>query len=425
MAVEVIPSYKYCFIEAEKAIRYTEDASKWTPNNLRRLIISPDCVIAQFHVGVQPRQRLLNPEKYFECVSDEKYLKMTNALGGRAGTNICSHVEEIVYCLRGANNGALRQDESDWRAIISVEKASNSPEALIKAIGERFRRLRGFVIFNGTVQELMQCVRSDLSNPLYQISDDERMIKDGRFKFVDVHKSDWYKGSYFRPSVYPSDAEGGSLYKRLKSVENKMTAVANEFKKAENKDSAMKSLEDKFNTSYIRFMEVYTKYKQIALKMLKATNKSYLAVSYTGEFDVKHCSEAHGKIIADYFDLISDSMVEDLGRLGIKVSKTKAEMDRSAVQESIALLDVLSTFYYKSLVLNYLSFFVKLKETGKFDMFVNKFFNSAILIPQGEYLNNVNVSVLLDGQESFGSGKSISKSINIINDVLTSVGTRL
>lgn len=419
---ELIQSNKYCFSEAEKAVKYTDNAARWTPNNLRRLMISPDCVIAQFHVGEKPRQRSFNPNRYMSCISDAKYIRMTNVLGGRSGQQICSHVEEVVYCLKGMNGGVLHQDEADWRAIISTDKASNSPEALIKSIGERFRRLRAFVLFNGTIQELMQLVSSNLANPLYQIADDINVNSTGKFSIIDVHKNDWFKGSYFRPTIYPSDTESGSLYKRIKTVEAKLTAQAEMSKKQANKDSAFKSFESKFEDAYTRFTDMFVQYKKIAMSMLKEQNKSYLSAQFCGDFDIQHCSEAHGKSISDYFDLIPNSMVEDLKRLGIDVSKSKSEITGDSIQESIKLLDIMYAHYYKALVYNYLKFFASLKRTGKFDRFVEKFCNVKILIPDDVNINSE--AKVLSDLEGFGSGKNIANSVNIISDTMTAVFTQ-
>lgn len=419
---ENIPSYKYCFTEAEKAIKYTNDASKWTPNNLRRLFISPDCVIAQFHVGVAPRKRQFLPNKYMECISDAKYLKMTNALGGRAGTNICSHVEEVVYCLEGTNGGVLRQDESDWRAIISTGKASNSPDALKKAIGERFKRLRAFVIFNGAIQELMQIVGSKLSNPLYQISDDRIVSSNGKFSIVDIHKNDWYKGTYFRPSIYPSDAEGGSLYNRIMSVQSKFLAREEDNKKAANKDSVMNGYEIKFSDAYKRFSEVFSSYKKLAIKMLRKDKKTFLSAVYFEDFDLQQYKVTSTEVISDYFEIISDSLIEDLGRLGIKVSRDKKAISSEDVKKSIEFLNTLSIFYYEAMVSNYLRFFVNLKEKAGLDMYVEHFFEPAILIPNGTYLSSINTSVLETSINGYGSGKSISKSVEAMSKVLLEIG---
>lgn len=421
---DTIPSYKYCFSEAEKAIRYTDNQLHWTPNNLRRLFISPDGVIAQFHVGVKPRKRVFAADKYASCVSDMKYVTMTNALGGRAGTSICSHVEEVVYCLKGTNGGVLRQEEADWRSIISMNKASNSPDALKKSIGERFRRLRAFVIFDGTLQELMQVVGQHLGSPVYQIADDTNVSTNSRVSVIDIHKHDWYMGHYFRPNIYPSDAENGSLYNRLKFVEEKMASKSVEEKKQSSKDANLKGYENKFSEAYKRFMEVFTSYKKVAIKMLRANDKSFLSAKYFGEFDLQHMSVKQGSLISDYFEMIPDSVSEDLGRLGVRVSRSKEEATVESVKESIQLLNNLSIFYYQSFVSNYLNFFIKLKESGKFDMFVERFFKPAILIPSGAYLDGLNVSVLSMGRDDFGSGKSISRSIEVMTDSLFGIGLR-
>jgi len=419
--VDAVQTHKYCFNEAESAVRYTDVQSKWTPNNLRRLFISPDCVVAQFHVGVRPRQKRLIQEKYTACITDPKYVRMITVLGGRAGTNVCSHIEEVVYCLKGVN-GVLHGAEADWRAIIASDKMVSDVASLKETIGARFRRLRGFVMFDGSIQELMNLVKDELSTPFYQISDDKEVMASGKLSVVDIHKTDWYKGSYFRPAIYPSDSEEGSLYKHIKAVEKALVAKENTAKKHVEKENNLSGYEKTYSEAFERFSDVYTKYKKISLKLLNLTSRSYLSSQFYGEFKVQHCSEAQGKTIVDYFGLVTSAIKADLQRLGITVTGDKSKATAETLKESVDLFNSMYTFYYRSLVYNYLRFFTSLKRTGKFDIFVEKFCRVDILIPSDSQIDNE--AKLLQGLDGFGSGHNVMKSIGIMEEVLENVACK-
>ena len=176
----------------------------WSPNNIKRLFISPDGVAVQFYTRTCGKKLLevrlfKNTEitKVSQCFSMADYVPMLKVL---TGERMCSSIEEIVLCTGSKYNLRLPTNESN---LTIINKGGN--------IQNSFRRLRGILIANTDLLTLLNSIGvENLKDSLYQISDDEKLSYYVSSR-IDVLKDTWWKGSYLRPARYSLDAEGSSL----------------------------------------------------------------------------------------------------------------------------------------------------------------------------------------------------------------------
>lgn len=316
------PIGRYCASVAESAVHYTNKQTEWTPNNIKRLIISPDMVIVQLHTHTTFIKKQFQPNKYAQCIYDPKYKTMVSVLGS-TGNNVCSHVEEIIYCLQGVSGGCLHSSEADLRAIVSSSKVSASQEQLVKIIGDRFKRLYGVVYFQGNIQQLVN-------------SYGNRMLKDAEFHVADetsgissvlIHKNDWYKGYFFRPATYPADSESGLLYRKLHKLEVDIDAKISKAKSDAARESYLGELRVKAEKEVGMFKGVFTCCQRVGIMALKKDTSSWVSKTYLSNMDssFKNITSFRGVSIVDVLDLFTSGNKESMKRMGMQFLESKGD----------------------------------------------------------------------------------------------------
>lgn len=335
--VNAEPIGRYCASVAESAVHYTNKQAEWTPNNIKRLIISPDMVVVQLHTHTSFIRKQFRPDKYVQCISDSKYKAMVSVLGSN-GNNVCSHVEEIIYCLQGVNGGCLNNIESNLRAIISSTKASATEAELVKSIGSRFKRLFGIVYFNGNISGLMEKAgQKMLKDPCYHVADDEDLA----IRSVFVHRDDWYKGYFFRPATYPADSPEGVLSKKLHKIERDITDKLNKAKADEARDKYIGELKSKAVKEFQNFNLIFGMSFQLALMLDKDDARSLMSWGLDKNItdSDKRRSLISGrceKPFNDVLELVDDSLKRNLSRLGFTVINDRKQGDLKALAEEEA-----------------------------------------------------------------------------------------
>ena len=340
---------KYCFDIVLDAIQYTSDSSKWSPNNIRRLIISPDGVAVQLHTSQKFIQKPFNKDKAYFCFSCMNYKPMITTLVNR----VCSSVEEVIFCTNGINGLSLPQSELELRSILASTKASYSNEDLLKNIAKRFVRLRGIIILNTNITDFLRLYGNKMLDHMYQCADDESIISGA--SIIDVHKDDWYKGYYLRPKDYNYDNDNGVLYKTLHKVqstieENLRSKSVNESKQKHLGDVTNKALEQA--QSVIR---VLTAYKDIASLL---SNNSVVCIynDYVrNDILVKSLlSVTSGYSLNDQEEILSDRFITFVSKYGITVTKNKTGDSKQSIISLATSLESLYVNLYLSLCDNFL-----------------------------------------------------------------------
>lgn len=313
-----IPEGRYCYSVAEKAVHYVS-TNMWTPNNIKRLILSPDMVIVQLHTSNSVIRKIFDVQLYNECIQSPKYKNMVSVLGG-AGNNVCSHVEEIIYCIKGYNGGVLHAGEADLRSIIAAEKMGASESQLIKTIGDRFKRLHSIVYYNGNAVDLMKSFGKTMySDPYFHLGD----VSDAAIKAIPIHKDDWYKGYFLRPATYPADAEGGSLYKRLHQVSDTYEDKVKKDRADAVKNDMISSAKTKASKHFNMLIDILTATQKLFVMCLQAETRSYLGTEFSKFFE------------ANLQTLISCQAYQLHDALGLVTSNTqKQALQRSRVSYS-------------------------------------------------------------------------------------------
>lgn len=214
----------------------------WSPNNVRRLFISPDGLAVQFYTRTCGKKLLelrafknIELNKVAQCFSMEDYVPMLKVL---TGERMCSSIEEIVICTGSKYNLRLPSKESNLSVLNRGGQIQNS-----------FRRLRGILIINSDLLTLLNSIGvQNLQNSLYQISDDSK-LSSLVVSRVDVLKDDWWKGSYLRPARYTLDAEGKPLANYFNKVVEDMESVIKSSKLNRILDKELGDVKNKIGTN--------------------------------------------------------------------------------------------------------------------------------------------------------------------------------
>lgn len=249
---------------AFRCIDYCKDLQKntgsyneyFSPNNIRRLIISPDVVAAEFYINVPnigtgtlvriPMLQLM------QLCQNADYWPMVGVL---ATDRVCSSVEEVVFLLQdNSYNYQLSPAEYSLVPLAGKNFANKDMETVVAAVKRRFVRLRMFTQINCSWNDF-HTVKRDRNtfvgeNPVFQ----------NRCQITMVHdEKDWYKnwGSASAAKFYPTmDGVGGHLWTYFKNDLEKRkradkSADVDEFTKKK-----VTALTEDFNRQYKNFLKL-------------------------------------------------------------------------------------------------------------------------------------------------------------------------
>lgn len=347
------PIGRYCVSVAESAIHYTK-TDDWTPNNIKRLIISPDGVLVQLHTSKALIRRSFDIQKYNQCICDSRYKTMVSVLGG-TGNNVCSHIEEIIYCLRGISGGVLHSSEANLRAIVSSSKVGTTENQLKRVIGERFKRLYAVVYFDGTANDLSRGYGAKLNDIEYHLGDE---YTGGT---VYIHKADWYRGYFFRPSYYKSDIENGLLYNHLHKIERDINTRLSRDKSDEIKSKILKDLKPKAEKEYKRCKLICKMAQHLGIMLNSKKARGYLQGEVFRSNDMILALTRHSNIaINDVFKIFGGSFKEDLIKSGVIFTEDKGDLRELAEQE-VSVIMRLAIDTYTSVLRLYRQVLIYLK----------------------------------------------------------------
>lgn len=230
---------------------YHEDFS---PNNLRRLILSPDGAIAYFHVSTKsnPKMKPVMFSSKMVAVTQElqDYIPMTNVL---SADRIFASIEEVILISR-SNDGScyLTSRELDFASLIKGYASQTGD--LEQTIKKRYKRLYAFSVYNGTLAEFMNNLKGFKDSPSTLLCKQNFMQDANTHVF---HKDDWYKGYGSSANHYLLDAEGSQLNTHFKFIIKQLEEEDKEAKIDAFKKERLGKLGDEYEKAYNNYKGLF------------------------------------------------------------------------------------------------------------------------------------------------------------------------
>lgn len=262
----------YCQDIASKALGAPEEGKEkavdWSPNDVRRLIISPDMIVVQFFTHAMRRQ-IIDPNKYMACTMTGKYKPMIGVLAGQGRSYVCSNVEEVVICMKSSNsnfNLQLQRDEANYLNLIDktklrVANGVSADKAVLNEINSRFKRLRAVLYFNCDINTFCNQYLPMGQQPTTTLADNSHIMKIAQIHSLKT-KDTWWREYALRPANYPRvDAKGGTL-------ENRFLSVRKHFEKMQATESAEKAKKEYVGELSEKWKTAVKNYKQIVFAIV-------------------------------------------------------------------------------------------------------------------------------------------------------------
>lgn len=253
---------KYIYNLAFKAIDYCGNIEKgvtvyneyFSPNNIRRLIISPDAVLAEFYVsvpGVGASKMVRLPSRMLSEVENlPDYMPIVQVI---STSRICSSIEEIIFLVR-SNDGQVTLGAKEYDLSSLVNSFQRKSKDLPETIRQRYVRLRDLVVISCSFDQFrsIQRGRDDLIGELACIR--------GCADVYMIHsEADWYArwGTSGAAKAYPlMDGVGGHLYNYFeKDIERR--------REAERKKGIEDYKRERYSEARMEFEENYEKLYRI------------------------------------------------------------------------------------------------------------------------------------------------------------------
>lgn len=232
-------------------IVYSKDFS---PNNIRRLILSGDGARIDFHVSVDGR---LSKTKVFSdadkmklanCLMMEDYKPMIWALADR----VCSSIEEVIICTQNSAGIDLSR-ELNFEGLL--RNRVNNVNDVKQAISSRYKRLAYFTIINCDISTLIKNQEvASCNNPLSLISETS-FVKS--ISSITKFKDDWFN-YYGYASVYSLDNKGSRLNEHFRKIKIDIEESKKKSDIDAIKAERLKGLEQKFEKAFSNYRGIYS-----------------------------------------------------------------------------------------------------------------------------------------------------------------------
>jgi len=210
---------KYIYNMAFGVVDYCKDIEKnrsyneyFSPNNIRRLIISPDTIQSVFYIGVPNvgMKKIINiPAGMLNQVENlEDYIPIVQIISTE---RICSSIEEIVF-VTYSNDGRVCLGGKEYAFESLIRNFNNKSGDLLDTIKKRYVRLRDIILFRGSFNQYKQLEQANDRKKL--IADWDGIAKCSEIRYIHT-EPDWYTswGSPAAAKTYPMmDGVNGHLY---------------------------------------------------------------------------------------------------------------------------------------------------------------------------------------------------------------------
>lgn len=215
---------KYIYNQAFGVIDYCNDITKsrdyseyFSPNNIRRLIISPDIVQAQFHMSVPDvgkSKTIRIPAGMLNQLENlEDYIPIVQIISTE---RICSSIEEIVF-VTFSNDERVQLGVKEYAFESLIRNFNNKSGDLLETIKKRYVRLHDIILFRGNFNQYKQLEQANKMKKLILISEWDGIREHSEIQFIHT-EADWYTkwGSPAAAKTYPRmDGTDGHLYKHF------------------------------------------------------------------------------------------------------------------------------------------------------------------------------------------------------------------
>lgn len=266
---QVLPLVDYCGDIRKGKGTYSQ---RFSPNNIRRLIISPDGAAIVYHINTG--QGLLktvsfNPSMVEMCNVQPDHVPILYVL---SADRVCASIEEVVMCTGSRFGARLSSSEMELTGLVKGFKGGSSD--LKTTISQRYKRLVSFIIVPDDIQTFLTNTKD--CNSAFTLLSESPYVKE-RGQLVTFNNEKWYQNYGTTAKFYDLDRQGSPLNthftKVIETIEkNKKVDSLNNFKK-----ERVKGIAEEFDKEYKK-----------AMGMLKALGK-FLSMYKSSEgcvFDV-------------------------------------------------------------------------------------------------------------------------------------------
>lgn len=287
---EVLSLVDYCGDIAKtksgNEVIYNQDFS---PNNIKRLVISPDAVMVFYHISTRHcpkfKVKMINPMMLQAIQYMDDYVPLTAVL---YADRICASVEEvIILCSSNDGSVSLTTRELDFSSMLKTYK-SGSADA-VESIRNRYKRLYAYTVANTNFQSFMswyqETARQDGSG--YLLSKQEFFDEAQKQVF---HADDWYLGYGTSANYYDLDKEGSPLNKYFKTTIAKIESSNKKSKVDESIKDELEKLKVKFDKELNLYRGTYRCTNRLKAMLVTQGYKFMKVQDITSSFSVTRVS---------------------------------------------------------------------------------------------------------------------------------------
>lgn len=318
----------YCFNLINSLIDYKGDIARnskrsdgrilyspdFSPNNIRRLILSADGARIDFHVSVDGRMSKVKPFSDAErmnlntCLMLPDYKPMVWVLADR----VCSSIEEVIICTQSSTNADLSR-ELNFEGLLRNRVQSYND--IQKAVSSRYKRLAYFTIVNCDINTLV-------TNPeVVSCNSSTKMITETNFvrgiSTFTKFKDDWYN-YYGHTSAYSLDSNGSRLNEHFKKIKLDIEDGKKKSEVEKLRNERLKGVSDKFNRAYKNYKGIMVCVRKLNT-ILKTEGVCFYADSINKYINI-HCSKSPDEIKVEFESLHSRDDYEQYIKNLVKVT---------------------------------------------------------------------------------------------------------
>lgn len=197
----------------------------FSPNNIKRLVISPDKIEVFYHIN-RGRQSVALQPIYYQRSTELKDFKPMLAL--LYDIRVCTSVEEIIMLKNSSNQQiTLTSQELEFSGLVKGYQGKGS--SINDKIKNRYKRLRYFTVLNLNYQQYNSLLQDTKSKgEKYDTFHDNPRFKKYVLADEAIDNPDWYSKDTFSggsATYYPDmDGSDGTLRKHFNSIKSKIDA---------------------------------------------------------------------------------------------------------------------------------------------------------------------------------------------------------
>lgn len=319
----------------------------FSPNNIRRLILSPDGAMVYYHVGVGLGLRkieYLNPKMVEYVQNLEDYTPMTAVL---YADRVCSSIEEVIILTRSSNGStSLTYRELDFQSLLKNYKGNGADlEDMIKS---RYKRLYAYVVADMTLEDFMNSLKTVKDSSYTQLAKQD-FLADAT---IHVFNENWSEHWGSAATYYLLDRESSKLNLHFKEVKETLANARKKKNVDEFLEKNLSEVKKDFDTAISFYYKVYSAYEKVYFAYDRLA-------SVIGTSEVKYYIGDKVLVLPNldwYKNKSSQLSVESLNKHNIVLERKVSEAtELSIAKDCIALVKTRTKHIYESLANEYIS----------------------------------------------------------------------